>query len=241
MTLSGKTILITGAARRLGKATALYCAEQGADLVVHYHTSEQEAQQTQQEISAMGQKCWLIQADLNDNFATTQIFTEVNEFTHVDVLINNASIFKPIKLMGTNIDDWDEHLRVNLTAPFLLTQAFARQYSGKTAGRVINIVDWRALRPGKDHFPYTISKAALVALTKSSALNLSPHIIVNAIALGAILPPENEEENPNILKPVPMGRWAEMKELLDTIGFLLDGPEYLTGEVVHLDGGRHLV
>ena len=132
-------------------------------------------------------------------------------------------------------------MRVNLTAPFLLTQSFARHYSGDDAGRVINLVDWRALRPGKDHFPYTISKAGLVALTKSSALNLAPRIIVNAISLGAILPPENEPENPAILKQVPMKRWADMNELLLTIKFFLDGPEYITGEVIHLDGGRHLV
>jgi len=241
MTLTGKTILITGASRRLGKAMALFCAEKGADLIIHYNSSESEATKVKEAINRIGRNCWLVKADLNDNLSVTHLFDTVASFSHIDALINNASIFKPVKMMETTIDDWETHLRVNLTAPFLLTQSFGRQYSGDRAGRVINLVDWRALRPGKDHFPYTISKAGLVALTKASALSLAPRIIVNAIALGAILPPENEPENLGILKPVPMQRWAEMDELCKTVEFLLDGPEYITGEVIHLDGGRHLV
>ncbi len=128
-----------------------------------------------------------------------------------------------------------------MTAPFYLTQQFALAYNQPEVGRVINLVDWRALRPGKDHFPYTISKSALVALTKAAALSLAPGITVNAIALGAILPPENEVENPDLLKSIPLKRWAKIDEFLCAINFLLEGPEAITGEVVHLDGGRHLV
>jgi pteridine reductase len=103
------------------------------------------------------------------------------------------------------------------------------------------MLDWRALRPGVDHFPYTISKAGLAALTQATARKLAPNICVNAIALGAILPPEGEKENPDLLKSVPMQRWASLDEFIQTVIFLLDGPEYITGEVIHLDGGRHLV
>ncbi len=241
MTLIDKTILITGAARRLGKAAALHCADQGANLILHYNTSETEILETKEATIKRGQKCWTVQADLNDIASIRHLIENASAFSCFDALINNASIFKSVGFMESTTKDWEKHLRVNLTAPYLLTQLFAKQYAKEEAGRVINLVDWRALRPGKDHFPYTISKAGLVAFTKAAALSLAPKIIVNAIALGAILPPEDEPDNPDILKHVPMQRWATMDEFLSTIDFLLDGPTYITGEVIHLDGGRHLV
>lgn len=241
MSLLGKTILITGGARRLGKAAALACAEQGADLILHYNKSMDEAETTANLIDKIGVKCQLIQAELSDPADVDELFAKAISISPIFGLINNASLFKPLKLMDSTIDDWDEHFRVNLTAPFQLIQKFARYYKLKEPGRVINMLDWRALRPGKDHFPYTISKAGLAALTKASALSLSPHICVNAIALGAILPPEEEYDNEQILKPVPMKRWADITEFTRTILFLLDGPAYITGEIIHLDGGRHLV
>lgn len=241
MTLIGKTILITGAARRLGKAMALDCAAHGANVILHYNTSSNEVEETAAKIRALERNCWVVQADLANSESVLRLFDTASQHADISGLINNASIFKPVNFVGTSIDDWEKHFQVNLTAPFLLTQAFANNYHSEEAGRVINLVDWRALRPGKDHFPYTISKAGLVALTRATALSLAPRITVNAIALGAILPPENETENTNILGSVPMQRWAEMDEFLRTINFLLDGPTYLTGEVIHLDGGRHLV
>ena len=241
MTMINKNILITGAARRLGKATALHCAKNGADLILHYNTSETEVLETQSKIIGIGRNCWVVQADLNDIDSIQQMIEQASSFSSLDALINNASIFKPVGFFESTVADWEKHLRVNLTAPFILTQLFARQYKKEETGRVINLVDWRALRPGKDHFPYTISKAGLVAFTKAAALSLAPKILVNAIALGAILPPENEPENPDILKNVPMQRWADIDDFLATIQFLLEGPNYITGEVIHLDGGRHLV
>ena len=241
MTLTGKTILITGAARRLGSAMALDCAVHGADVILHYNSSAGEVDQTAAKIRALERNCWVVQADLSSSDSVLSLFETARNHAEISGLINNASIFKSVAFADTSLDDWETHFQVNLTAPFLLTQAFAKYYKSENVGRVINLVDWRALRPGRDHFPYTISKAGLVALTKATALSLAPRISVNAVALGAILPPENEPENTNIIRSVPMQRWAEMDELLKTINFLLDGPSYVTGEVIHLDGGRHLV
>ena len=241
MSLNGKTIIITGAARRLGSAMAMACAHNGADIILHYRESSHEVEATSNEIERIGRKSWIIQADLSDSNAVGELMAQAASLSSIFGLINNASIFKSIGFMDTTINDWNDHIQVNLTAPFLLTQAFAHQYSLSAPGRVVNLVDWRALRPGRDHFPYTISKAALVALTKSTALNLAPRINVNAIALGAILPPEDEPENPNLMKNIPQKRWAELDEFTQTVLFLLDGPDYITGEVIHLDGGRHLV
>jgi len=130
---------------------------------------------------------------------------------------------------------------INLTTPFLLSQAFARALEPGKEGRIVNILDWRALRPGPDHLPYTISKAGLVALTRSLAQALAPEISVNGIALGAILPPSDGGAGDEILKNVPAGRWAELEEVQKTLSFLLSGPSYITGEIIHVDGGRHLV
>jgi pteridine reductase len=137
--------------------------------------------------------------------------------------------------------DWQRHLQINLTAPFLLSQSFARRLESSQRGRIINMNDWRALRPGADHFPYTISKAALSALTRSLAQALAPNITVNELALGAILPPSDGAEPAGLLKNIPAGRWASLDEVGQAVVFLLDGPDYMTGETLHLDGGRHLV
>lgn len=240
MTLENKSILITGAARRLGKAISIAAAQQGANIILHYHTSEKDVEDTAELIRGLGRKAWTVQSDLSDLSSVQRIFDTVLSFTSVSCLINNASIFKNVRFIDTSLQDWEEHMLVNLTAPFLLTQQFASTYNLVETGKVVNMLDWRALRPGRDHFPYTISKAGLAALTRSSALALAPRICVNAVALGAILPPENEPENEAVLKFVPLKRWATLEELTRTVLFLLDGPDYITGEIIHLDGGRHL-
>jgi pteridine reductase len=121
----------------------------------------------------------------------------------------------------------------------LLSQAFAKQTK---AGRIVNILDWRALRPGADHFPYTVTKSALAAMTKSLAIALAPGITVNGLALGAILPPaDNPSASEKVIEAVPAKRWSEAQEVEDALIFLLAGPAYITGEIIHLDGGRHLV
>jgi NAD(P)-dependent dehydrogenase (short-subunit alcohol dehydrogenase family) len=156
-------------------------------------------------------------------------------------LVNNAAIFEPLSWEATSLEAWQKHLAINLTAPFLLSQAFAKSLATGTNGRIVNILDWRGLRPGPDHLPYTVSKAALAALTQSLAASLAPAITVNGMALGAVLPPSDGADSPGILKNVPAGRWAKLDEVGQTLVFLLDGPAYVTGEIIHLDGGRHLI
>ena len=141
-------------------------------------------------------------------------------------------------MQETSLDDWNNHLNINLTAPFLLSQAFAKHAQ---EGRIVNILDWRALRPGADHFPYTISKSALAAMTKSLAAALAPRITVNGLALGAILPPaDNSSAKDKVIEAVPAQRWGEANEVEEALLFLLSGPAYITGEIIHVDGGRHL-
>jgi NAD(P)-dependent dehydrogenase (short-subunit alcohol dehydrogenase family) len=239
--LINQTILITGSARRLGKVMALAAARSGADVILHHAHSPADVEDVAAQIRSLGRKAWVLEADLNDIEQTQKLMQSAFSLASVNALINNAAIFKSLDFAHTSINDWSEHLQINLTAPFLLSQAFAAQYQGKQAGRIINMLDWRALRPGKDHFPYTISKSALAAMTSSMALSLAPGIIVNGIALGAILPPGDEDFSPSLIKHVPMQRWSKLEELEDLIIWLLSAPEYITGEIIHLDGGRHLV
>ena len=237
--LSGKTILITGAARRLGRMFALACAHAGADVVIHHSHSEAEAKTVKQEINGLGRQAWIFQADFNDPSEAGSLIRLINESTLLHGLVNSAAIFAPLSLETTSLQDWQQHLQINLTAPFLLSQAFAKQ--AQPGARIVNILDWRALRPGADHFPYTISKSALAALTRSLAVALAPDITVNGLALGAILPPSDGKKAPDILKNIPLRRWANENEVEQALLFLLTGTPYITGEIIHVDGGRHLV
>ncbi len=237
--LQGKSVLITGAARRLGRIFALACARAGGDVLIHHAHSDADAESLQEEIVNLGQRAWIFQADLSDSSQAEKLILLVNETTPLDYLINSAAIFDSLTFDSTKLEDWEKHIALNLTAPFLLSQAFARQ--ADEGARIINILDWRALRPGADHFPYTVSKSALAAMTKSMAVALAPKIAVNGLALGAILPPSDGNISPEITKNVPMKRWAKGEEVEQALLFLLTSPMFITGEIIHLDGGRHLV
>ena len=237
--LNGKTILVTGGAKRLGNIFALACARAGADVVIHHGHSTEEAETTRDDITKMGRRAWVIEADLNDSTQVGNLIPLINESTPLHGLVNSAAIFESLFLETTSLEDWQKHLQINLTTPFQLSQAFAKQ--APEGARIVNILDWRALRPGADHFPYSISKAALAAMTRSMAVALAPKIIVNGLALGAILPPSDGKAKPDILKNVPAGRWAEKEEVEQALVFALTCPAYITGEIIHVDGGRHLV
>ena len=235
-----KTVVITGSARRLGKDIALAIASEGFKVIIHTSQSFSDAQSLVAQIINLGGEARFISADFTDPEKANEIFSRTfAEENNLFALINNASIFETGNFLESTYESWQTNFAINLTTPFLLSQSFARRL-GNNKGRIINILDWRALRPGKDHFSYTISKSALASMTKAMAVALAPNIVVNGLALGAILPP-SDGGSESIIKPVPAGRWASIKELTDSILFLLTGPEYITGEIIHLDGGRHLV
>jgi len=241
MSLNGKRVLITGAARRIGRSLALAVAQAGGDVVIHYRQSQGEAESAQKEIEMLGRKAILLQADLADPEQAADLIQRATAYGPLYALVNNAAIFEPLTWANTRLEDWDRHLAVNLTAPFLLSQAFARGLPPGETGRIVNLLDWRTLRPGPDHLPYTVSKSALAALTCSLAAALAPQVAVNGLALGAVLPPAQGAASSRILENVPAARWASLDEVNQALLFLLDGPAYLTGEILQLDGGRHLI
>ena len=247
--LRGKTVLITGSARRLGRLFALACGRAGADIIIHHGHSPAEAESVKDEIASLGRRAWILPADLTHPENASQLIERANEMSPLYGLVNSASIFEPLSMQETSLDDWNNHLNINLTAPFLLSQAFAKSIAqaavsggdDNISGRIVNILDWRALRPGADHFPYTVTKSALAAMTKSLAAALAPRITVNGLALGAILPPaDNSSAKDKVIEAVPAQRWGEANEVEEALLFLLSGPAYITGEIIHVDGGRHL-
>ncbi|NOT05930.1 MAG: SDR family oxidoreductase [Anaerolineales bacterium] len=236
--LDGKTVLVTGGARRVGRLFALACGRAGANVIIHHGNSAQEALDLKNEIASFGPRVWILPSDLSNADEVSRLISRANEFSPLYALVNSAAIFESLSFQDTKLDDWERHIAINLTAPFLLSQAFAKQ---TTYGRIVNILDWRAMRPGADHFPYTVTKSALAAMTKSLAIALAPNITVNGLALGAILPPANESAGEKIIEQVPAERWVEAGEVEDALIFLLSGPAYITGEIIHVDGGRHLI
>jgi pteridine reductase len=235
-------VLITGAARRIGRFLAVYAAQAGANVVLHHSHSPDEAQSTASEIEKLGRKVWVIQADFEQPEDVEGLIAQVWEYAPLDALVNNAAIFEPLGLAETQLADWQRHMNINLTVPFLLSRDFAaHQPPDHSGARIVNILDWRALRPGGDHFPYTVSKAGLAALTSALAVALAPRVTVNGLALGAVLPPKDRPDTSWVEKTVPAKRWAELDEVGQALLFLLSGPEYITGEILHVDGGRHLV
>jgi pteridine reductase len=243
MKLDGKVAIITGAAVRLGKAQALAMAEQGARLVIHYNTSSGPADEVVRQIQSMGSDAITVQADLSQpGMAPGIVGQAVARFGQVDILVNSASIFEPGRWDDTTEQNWDRHFDINLKSPFLLAQAFAKQVGRERRAHIVNLVDWRAVSPGTDHFAYTLTKAALVAMTKSLAQALAPNIQVNAIAPGLILPPPGigpeflEQRAPQI----PLQRTGSAGEIAKALLYLLDA-DFVTGEVLYVTGGQHLL
>ena len=237
--LRGHTALVTGAGRRLGQAFAEAIASEGADLVVHYGGSQDGAEEAVRAAQQHGIRAVAIRADLSDpQQAAGLIGRSLELVPEVDLLVNSAAIFEPVGALEASLEDWQRHFSVNLTSPFLISQAFAKARHG-APGAIVNLLDWRALLPAADHFPYSISKAALAAMTRGLAVALAPSVRVNGLALGAILP-AGDAASGDPIAGVPAGRWGTVQEAVEGLLFLLAGPKSMTGEILQLDGGRHL-
>ena len=241
--LTGHTALVTGAGQRLGRAFALALAGHGASVAVHFRGSAEQAEEVAGLIHEQGGQAVTLQADLQDpQQAAALLGRAADGLGPIDLLVNSASIFDQVGFRETDLEIWQRNIDVNLTAPFLIAQAFARAL-GDAEGSMVNLLDWRALRPGVGSFAYTIAKAGLAAMTQSLTRDLAPGIRVNGLALGAILPPpgQTEADLKSVLKAVPQKRQGTVEEVVEALLFLLAGPRYVTGEILHIDGGRHLV
>ena len=234
-----KSALITGGAKRIGKAIAVHLAENGFDIALHYNTSKAEAEETAKEIKSKGQNCILFQGDLSDTKNVLPLINNVKQsFPSLSLLVNSAAIFKKRTFIESDIGFFDLNLNLNLKAPFFLSQNFATSFK---KGHIINLLDTNITRDRTKYFVYNLTKKMLSEFTKMAAAELAPNIRVNAIALGRILPPENEEKEllEHSLANIPLQKWGSIENIFQSIDFLL-GNDYLTGQCIFVDGGNNL-
>lgn len=231
--------LVTGGARRIGAAIARALAQDGYDIALHYRTSAESAEGIAEEIEGLGRRCRLFRCDLDRHEEMTGLIPGVREqFPRLNVLINNASIFEPGTLAGTGRDLFERHFNINFKAPFFLTRAFAE---GCEHGQIINILDTRVSRSDQHHAAYTLSKKALLELTRMAARELGPAIRVNGVSPGMILPPPGGvvDELERRSAGLPLKRIGDTANLVAAVRFLLENP-FITGECIYVDGGEHL-
>jgi len=244
MELKGKVALITGGAIRVGRALTLALAEAGCHVFIHYGRSATPARQTQAEALDFGVEAHIYSADLADAAATQAIMpAAVDQYGRVDVLINSAAIFPEEDRFATvDLALWDKLFAVNLRAPFLLSQAFAAQIPLEGQGKIVNILDARLRQPAPDHFVYRLSKGGLWSMTEMLAHELAPRITVNAVALGAILPPPGADVSylENLAQTqVPLKRPGSPEMVAENVLHLLR-QDFLTGVTIPIDGGQFL-
>jgi NAD(P)-dependent dehydrogenase (short-subunit alcohol dehydrogenase family) len=239
-TLHGKVALVTGAAKRLGRAIALQLAREGAHVIVHCHHSPAEAQEVVTEITNLGRRAISVPADVAKKSDIDKLFaTGAKEFDRLDILVNSASNFLHADFPSITEEIWDAALDVNLKAPFFCSQAAAPLLK-KNNGIIINLSDVAGFLGWPGYIPHSVSKAGVSMLTRVLAKALAPEIRVNAIAPGTISMPDDPPElASDFIKRAPLQRTGTTEDVTAAISFLINSP-FITGEVLLLDGGRTL-
>lgn len=238
-----ETILITGAAKRIGRQLALDLAAAGHDIVIHCNTSRVAAEAVAAEIGARGRKAAIVQGDLADASVPDRLVSDAARLLGpLTVLINNASVFEPDDVGAITLDSWAQHQDTNLRAPIMLAQAFARALPAQRHGNIINIIDQRVWKLNPRFFSYTMSKTGLWTATRTLAQALAPRIRVNAIGPGPALPSArmDQAEFDKQARLTLLGRGTSPREISEAAKFILSQPA-LTGQMIALDGGQHLV
>jgi pteridine reductase len=237
--LHGKTALVTGAAKRIGAAISLALAREGANVVLHYHGSGDEAGRLRDKITALGVSSWLLQADFEKpQEYETLIERAIETAGGLDMLVNNASLFPVDSLATVTFESLVRNMEVNAWVPFVLSRDFAR-LAGR--GKIVNLVDSRTHDFDWTHVAYILSKHVLDVLTRVTALRYAPNITVNGVAPGLILPPPGEDQGyiDRLTHTVPLKRHGSPEDTAEAVVYLLKS-NFLTGEVINVDGGRHL-
>jgi len=245
MELTGKVAIITGG-KRIGRVVAQVLATRGMDLVLSYRGSRQEADDTVADVIAAGRRATTVVADVGKPEDCRAIITHAMEtFGRIDVLVNMASIYRSTPLEALTVEYWDTDIDVNLRSAFLCAHAALPHMRAGGGGRIVNFADWLA-RSGRPHYKgftsYYVAKAGVIALTESLALEgAHDNILVNAMAPGPIVPPPDmsQEEINQVAQVTPVGHWGGEAEIAKTVVLLCE-TDFITGETIRVDGGRHL-
>ncbi len=236
-------VLVTGAAKRLGRAIALDLASHGYDIALHFNSSDTDAEEAAGLIRGLGQRAALLKADLGrEDEVAPLVARAAAELGHLTALVNCASIFENDDWSTATRESWDRHLEINLRAPFVLAQSFARLLPDYAKGAIVNIVDQRVLKPTPQFLSYSLSKAGLHWLTTTLAQGLAPRIRVNAVAPGPTMinARQSEEQFRRQREATILHTGAEPQDVCDAVRYLLTAPA-VTGVMIAVDGGQHLV
>jgi NAD(P)-dependent dehydrogenase (short-subunit alcohol dehydrogenase family) len=253
LSLENEVVVVTGGAKRLGRAIALECARGGASVAITYNHSQSEAQSTLDELKRQstlaGQNFAAFKCEVSNRTSIEAMGAGVLQtFDKATALVNNAAIFRRTPFAETNAAVWesafDEHIAANLKGPYLLSKHFGDLFLQQERGSIVNIADIHALRPLKNYAPYCASKAGVVMLTEVLAKALAPHVRVNCICPGTILvPSETQGEDDDLLalqEKVPMQRLGTPEEIAQAIVFLIGGPQFINGAILPIDGAQRL-
>ncbi|HLK53717.1 MAG TPA: SDR family oxidoreductase [Candidatus Angelobacter sp.] len=240
--LKGKTVLITGAARRLGRAVAVSLAQAGANVAFTFRSSAKEAKQTLKLVKEAGVQGLALECDLRkDQSAQETVRTVLSYFGQIDVLINNAGVFQTAKIEDITAQQWDEVFSVNVRAPFLMSQSCIPALR-KTHGRIINLGSLGGKKPWTTHAHYCSSKAALHMLTEVMAKALAPEVAVNCVAPGMIV--AEDERNPALMERLaartPMQKNGTPQDVVSAVMYFATAPHFITGQILTVDGGLGL-
>ena len=245
MELTERVALITGG-RRIGSVVATELARKGADVSIVYRSSRAEAEETAAAVRALSRRAFVMQADLQQPDDCLRVVNDtVREFSRLDVLVNMASVYREKPIDRLTVEDWDTQLQVDLRAAWLCSQGAIAHMRRQGGGRIINFSDWVA-RSGRPRYPgylpYYVAKAGVIALTEGLALELAAdQILVNAIAPGPILAPPgtSADESAAVERATPLGRWGGEAEIAKAVLALVES-DFITGETIRVDGGRHV-
>jgi NAD(P)-dependent dehydrogenase (short-subunit alcohol dehydrogenase family) len=242
MNLNGKVALVTGGAKRIGKAIVLALAARGCKLVVHYHTAQTEAEATVREVHVAGQEAIALHADITQEAAVDRMIeAAVARFGRIDILVNNAAVFFRTPVDTLTVEEWERVMEVNLTGTFLCAQKIGLRMREWGWGHIINMADVAGLRPWADYIPYSVSKACVITFTQGLALELAPQVMVNAIVPGPVLFQDGtpDEVQRREIDKTLVKRAGTPEEVAEVVVFVAES-DYSTGSLFHVDGGRSL-
>ncbi len=243
MIIKNSVCLVTGSAIRVGKAIALNLARKGAMVAIHYNSHLKEAKMVEAEINKLGSETIIVRGDISQK-KDWQIMSEqiLEKWGRIDVLVNNAAVFYRTPFFKVTDQEWNQFMDINLKGVFYGCQVIGNIMFENRKGKIINIADVSAKSVWPNYIPYCVSKVGVIALTKGLAKTLGPHVTVNTISPGTVLLAEefNEVEEKILIEKTPLKRVGNPEDIANTVAFLIEGSDFITGADFHVDGGRSL-